>query len=196
MNSYFQYSDKELFQMLAKSNESAFVELYNRYKDKLFGFAYRLSGSEDEAKDLVQEVFYKIWERRTLLYDKDVFGSYLYKMIHNFNIDHARGFAKTFLLQQELGITPENKTPAADAPLLQKEIETRLKASVERLPPRQREVYLLHNEKGLKHTEIAKVLGLSVSTVENHFCRAMENLRKYLNFEHYLLALLLVRLAI
>lgn len=186
MNEYFQYSDKELFQRLANNDERAFIELYDRHRDKLFGFAYQLSGSEDEAKDLVQDVFYKIWERRMLLSDKDIFSGYLHKMIRNFSIDHIRRFSKAALLLNELGQLSENKELAADSVLLQREIEEKLKSSIEHLSPRQREIYILHNEKGLKYSEIADALGLSISTVENHFFRAVETLRKNFDYELYL----------
>lgn len=170
-------SDAELLRLVANDDENAFTELYRRYKDKLYGFALHLSRSEEEAKDLVHEVFSKIWEKRNTLKNKELFGSYLYKMIRNFSMDHLRRFSlKTAVLDQ----LDKNSVTAfsADSDVICKEIEQKMEAGIAQLPNRQREIYRLHRDKGLKYTEIAQLLGLSVSTVENHFSRALDNIRK------------------
>ncbi|MGF7229914.1 RNA polymerase sigma factor [Arachidicoccus sp.] len=179
MPDYSFIADSVLLQMIANGDELAFTELYNRYKDKLYGFAFQLSGSQEEAKDLVQDVFFKIWESQKKFTGKEIFVSYLYRMIHNFAIDNMRRFSKNTLMLNSLKIGEYNKEKGtADAAILYKELEAKINRSIQNLPPRQREVYILHRDKGLKYGEIANSLGLSVSTVENHFSRALDSLRK------------------
>lgn len=179
MSDYSLISDSLLLQMISNSNEKAFTELYKRYKDKLYSFAFQLSGSKEEAKDLVQDVFFKIWQKHESFTGKEIFSSYLYKMIHNFAVDRMKRFSRTVLLLNTFKAEQDCQDQGtADNGILYKELEAKINLSIQKLPRRQREVYILHRDKGLKYSEIATTLGLSTSTVENHFSRALDNLRK------------------
>lgn len=182
------YTDSELISLISDNDTNAFTELYYRYKDKLYAFAFHLSGSSAEAEDLVHEIFSKIWENRGSFKGKEVFGSYLYKMAKNFYIDRLRRFSRETLLRNQL--KEDAGLVSTEGNLLYKEMEKILRSSIERLPYRQKEIYILHRDKGLKYNEIAETLGLSISTVENHFSRAMENIRKNFDTEYNMLFLL------
>ena len=189
MTGLAQHSDEELLQLIVTGSETAFTELYNRFHNKLFNFAFQLSGSREEAKDLVQDVFSKIWERRALFEDKAQFNfaSYLFAMVRNYAVDHLRRFSKQIKILHEL--EPATAQHSAEEWMNYKELQSKIQSSINQLPPRQKEIFILHREKGLKYSEIASRLGLSKSTVENHFCRAIEKLRKNFEVEYELFML-------
>ena len=179
MQSLRQYTDEALMQLMAEGNEFAFTELYGRYHQKLYSFAFQLSGSKEEAKDIVQDVFSKIWERKNLFEGKCVFSSYLFKMIRNFSIDRIRRITQKSRIIEELTSDADGQqNNSTEQWVLKNELQNRIRGMVDQLPPRQKEVFILHREKGLKYNEIASSLGLSTSTVENHFSRAVEKLRQ------------------
>jgi len=188
MQSLESYPDEQLLQLMTTGCENAFTVLYRRYHNRLYNFAYQLSGSSDEAKDVVHDVFSRIWERRDSFQGKEVFASYLFKMIRNYSIDHLRRFSRKMQILQDLPVA-NLETSTADEWIICKELEQKIQASLNRLPPRQKEIFILHRQQGLKYTEIATVLGLSKSTVENHFSRAIEKLRNSFEFEYDLVVI-------
>jgi len=181
---YSTYSDQQLLALLPGNDQEAFTELYNRYRDKLYGFAFGLSRSEEKSKDLVHDVFARLWEQRATLDGRTIFISYLYQMIRNFRIDQLRRLSKETLILAELSEEQASPPTNPEAALIYQEIREKIREAIQQLPSRQKEIYTLHREQGLPYAEIAKTLQLSVSTVENHFSRALGNIRSYLHL-HY-----------
>lgn len=163
--------------------------LYNRYRDKLYSFALDLSLSEDKAKDIVHDVFARLWEQRARLSGREILGSYLFQMTRNRRIDQLRRFSKETLILAELAREQPSAPPGPDALLDYQEMQAALQAVIRELPPRQREVYALRREQGLSYDEIAARLNLSPVTVENHFSRALQGIRSLLH-RHFTEALL------
>lgn len=191
---YTNYPDEQLLALLAQGDQAAFTIVYNRYRDKLYSFAYDLSRSEEKARDIVHDVFARLWENRAALSGREIVGSYLYQMTRNRQIDQLRRFAKETLILAELTRDKSAGPPGPDDLLDYREMQATLQVMIERLPARQREVYRLHRDQGLSYAEIAAQLGLSASTVENHFTRALQTLRTLLHrhfTETFLFSLLL-----
>jgi len=176
---YLSLSDAELLKRIASNDEMAFTTLYHRYAGRLYSFAVRLAGSQADATDLVQDVFAKIWERRQSFTGEEVFSSYLFSMVHNRCINFLKRFSlQTKMLQEFQNNGSEASSVTTDALVDYKETKEILQASVEKLPSRQKQIFRLHHDQGLKYSEIASNLGLSQSTVENHYSRAVQMLRK------------------
>lgn len=167
--------------MLAVDDAQAFTTLYNRYRDKLYSFALDLSHSEDKAKDVVHDVFAQLWERRASLSGREILGSYLFTMTRNRRIDQLRRFSKETLILAELAREQPSPPPGPDALLDYQEMQAALRSVIRELPPRQQEVYAMRREQGLSYDEIAARLDLSPATVENHFTRALQNIRSLLH---------------
>lgn len=184
MREYAIYSDQWLIKLISTGDTLAFTELYNRHKDKLYSFAFDLVGSHDKAIDLVHDVFLKIWEQRLDLAEKEIFSSYLFTMVRNFSIDYFRRCGREMLIQKELAVIDLLNQETPESNLLYKDLQNKVRQAIEQLPSRQREIYLLHKQEKLKYKEIAQKLDLSVSTVENHFSRAMVSIRIFLNSEY------------
>ena len=177
--------DVELRLRLQNGDEEAFAILFDRYKDKLYGFLVGITRSEDKANDLVQDLFLKVWQNREMLADVENFNAYLYSIAKNLAFDNFRRFSKETLILEQLSQSGEavvDPTPADI--LMQKELAERIAAAVKKLPPQQQKIYVLRKENGLKHEEIAQLLDLSVSTIKNHMKRALGNLRKIISYSY------------
>ncbi len=180
MASYDQLSEEDLLPLLREGNQEAFTQLFYAHKAKLFSFVFDLTQSQEKAEDIVQDVFLKIWQQRGRLTIAENFNAYVFRMAQNHVIDQLRRLSRETLIlcdiyKKDLG--------TADNPeylLEQKELAQKIKDAVEALPPQQKKIFVLHKEKGLRHEDIAKELNLSVSTVQNHMFRAIENIRKNL----------------
>lgn len=184
MPDYAIYEDQSLIHMISKGDSLAFTELYNRHKDKLYSFSLQIVGSPEKASDLVHDVFLKIWEQQSNLEGKEIISGYLYTMVRNFCIDHFRKFARQSVINIDLAELEKTNSDTPESDLLYRDLQHKVQLAINQLPPRQREIYILHREERLKHNEIAQKLNLSVSTVENHFSRAIVSIRMFLNSEY------------
>jgi RNA polymerase sigma-70 factor (family 1) len=184
MQHYLQLEDQFLIHLISSGDEQAFTVLYNRHKDKLYAFAIDLVGSHDKAYDLVQEVFLKIWEQRASFAEKEIFAAYLYQMVRNFSMDYFRSIVRESTLYKILSASEKEAVLTPESFLEYHDLQKKVQLAINNLPPRQKEIYIMHKEERLKYNEIAERLNLSVSTVENHFSRAIGSIRMYLKSEY------------
>lgn len=169
---------KSLLEEVARGNEAAFRTLFDTWRNKLYSFCYGLCGSSDHAADIVQETFIRIWRGRQMLAAVDNFQAYLFQVARNHVIDEMRKLARESAVFAELQAVPA-ATPEEE--LFRKELRELLEHILQQLPQRQQQIYRMHRQEGLGHDEIARRLDLSVSTVQNHMFRALENIRMQLS---------------
>ncbi len=165
-----------LLRQVSEGNEEAFASLFHAYRDKLFAFILKLSDSRQMSEDIVQDVFLKIWSKRKDLSDIDNFNAYLFRMAHNHAINLLKRRSKEILIRAKRENTPSSLS-CPDKQLIFNNMQDRLQSVVESLPPRQKEIYRLKREQGLKRDEIAQKLQLSPSTVKNHLRQALQTIR-------------------
>lgn len=177
MTYYGNFSDKELFGLLIQGNESAFSEMYRRYKEALYFHANRTLSNHDEARDMVQEVFTSLWAKRESLNIPDSVDAYLYGAIrnrilnyiaHQKVIDRYIGSLDTFL-------SFSNNT--TDHPLRHKQLENILLREIERLPKKMKEVFEMSRKQGMTYKQIAEELNISDQSVKKQIQRAIKILR-------------------
>lgn len=191
-------SAKALLKEVAGGSEAAFRTLFDTWRDKLYSFCYGLCGSPDHAADVVQETFIRIWRARQMLASVDNFQAYLFQVARHHVIDQMRKLARESAVFAELQLVPA-ATPEEE--LFRKELRDLLDQIIQQLPERQQQIYRMHRHEGLGHDEIARQLDLSVSTVQNHMFRALENIRAKLtarfpdiqsNFPIFILGIMLL----
>jgi len=180
LSAYQTYADKELLRQVAAGDELAFQSLFNAWRDKLYFYIFRITNSQENAEDVVQEVFFKLWVRRSALTEVDNFNAYLYRMAHNHAISGIRRMAQETVILSELRRDSIATGLPADEALLRKQVEERLKEIADALPKQQKLVYTLSREQGLKQEDIAGQLDISVSTVQNHMTQALRTIRQEL----------------
>lgn len=175
--------DKEaaLLRDLAAGDELAFKALFDAYRNKLFYYVVKLIKSDQVAEELVLDVFMKIWTGRELASNITNFDAFLFRIAHNKSIDFLRTAANDNKLKHLLweGIQVA-AAETADASILAREFEIKLREAIHLLPPQRKKVYNLSRENNLSHQQIADQLQISKATVNNHIVEAQAFIRTYL----------------
>lgn len=169
-------NDREILDSLRRGDQAAFDSLFRTYYPPLVGVAEHILRSRSIAEDVVQDVFLELWRRRVDLVIQESFRSYLFRAARNRALNHSRH--ERVERRGEPDAAGPAFTPAtATEALVQGEIDTALHDAVTSLPARCREVFELSRVHGLRHSEIADVLGISVKTVEAQITKALRILR-------------------
>lgn len=169
----------ELLARLKNGDMLAFDQVYRLYSHKLFSFVFKILKNEDEADDIVQEVFVKIWESREKLGDYKLLNSYIFTIAYNNSIDLIRKkINKNKYLEQLKNSSEIQIIPTTISEIEFNELNIQVEKLIAHLPERQKQVYQLHREEGLTYTEIAEQLSISKNTVENHMVKALKYLRQ------------------
>jgi len=185
MKSYGNFKDEELTALLKAGDSASFAELFKRYNRLLFVHAFRLSGDEEEARDVVQDVFTILWDRRAEINFNSNFSGFLYTMIRHRVFDgiaHKKVAEKYLHSIKDFFAKGEAKT---DHLLRTRELEAIIEKEIAMLPAHLRETFELRR-KGLSHKEIAGQLDISEKTARNQASKAMKVLRGRLGFFVYL----------
>lgn len=189
MKGYSDFTDVELTALLKAGNAAAFSELFNRYNRLLFIHAFRLSGDEEEARDIVQDVFATVWDKRMELSFNSNFSGFLYTTIRHKVFDKIAHKKVADKYTQSLLDFFKNGEAKTDHLLRTRELEAIIEKEVARLPAHLRETFELR-KKGMTHKEIAGQLNISEKTGRNQLSKAMKLLRSKLGLFIYLFLLL------
>jgi RNA polymerase sigma-70 factor (ECF subfamily) len=180
MAAYTHLSDDELVILLKQGDEQAFAQIYKRYAEKLAGFAGAKLYSLDDARDILHDLFVKLWEGREQLHITSNLQSYLFAVVRHRIVDKIR----RNVTREEYASAAQSFAVAfsdeADKQLEAKELRQTIDHSLNQLSPRIKEIYLLSREEGLSNREIAEKLSLSEQTVKNQLSAALKHLRQTL----------------
>jgi RNA polymerase sigma-70 factor (ECF subfamily) len=174
-------SDELLLERAKGGDQAAFVELYERHRNAVFRFAYRLLGSVETAEDVTHDCFLSLI-RRPEGFEPSRSGlrTYLYAAARNLSLKYFRSSGRTGSFEE---LNAEPIGPAREGPLhrlLDAELSQKVKEAVTSLPPLQREALVLFEYEGLALNEIADVVGSDVGAVKSRLHRAREGLRTIL----------------
>jgi len=171
-------TDTELLQRIKQDDAAAYQSLFERYWEKLYLFAWKRLKSRQEAEDVVQHVFMKIWERRATRNIVFSFQHYLYRSVSYEVIASLKGMLDR---TEDISAVNESILPAFNN-VLEKmsvdELDALIESEISNLPLRMQEIYRLSREKELSIREIAEHLDLSEQTVKNQLTGALARLRK------------------
>lgn len=171
-----------LIRNLSKSNLFAFNCLYNEYSRRLYRFAYGYLKSEEEAEELVQEVFMIIWEKRKELKEELSFKSFLFTIAFNIIRKHFR--TKAYLMEYfKSGISSERDLQTSNQ-VIYNSFYKFIFDLVNQLPLRRKEIFIKSRIQGYSIKEIAKELKISHKTVENQLSSALKFIRTNINREN------------
>jgi RNA polymerase sigma-70 factor (ECF subfamily) len=171
-------SDELLLERAKGGDQAAFVELYERHRNAIFRFAYRLLGSVETAEDVTHDCFLSLIKRPGGFEPSRAgLRTYLYSAARNLSLKHFRSSGRTgsFDELREEPAGPEREEPLDR--LLDGELSQKVKEAVVGLPPLQREALVLFEYEGLALSEIADIVGSDVGAVKARLYRAREGLR-------------------
>jgi RNA polymerase sigma-70 factor (ECF subfamily) len=183
-------ADDELAARVRAGDVLAFEAIFTRYAAALATFAYRYTRSIEQSRDVVQDVFVRVWETRDRFAQRGSVRGYLYAAVRNHALHDAAHAsvearaADTFLSVDAppgLGIGTARVGESADADLLRAEVAAQVRAALAALPPRARLIAMMRWQDGLSRGDIAEALGISVGTVNKQLTLAARALRARLS---------------
>lgn len=171
-------SDQELLNRIQQDDQTAFRKLFDRHYKTLLGTAINVLKEVDTGKDIVQEVFFQIWKKRSNLDVHTNLSAYLKRAVINrcLNVIKQR---KPTVNDDWLLESPATLASALDD-LAHQDLKAAMEKALESLPERCRIVFVMKRLEGLSQKEIAQQLNISTKTVENQITKALKVLKEAL----------------
>ncbi|MGZ3749964.1 MAG: RNA polymerase sigma factor [Mucilaginibacter sp.] len=167
-------SDEGLLKEVQAGNRQAFELIYNRYKGVLYIHAYKMLRDEDEAKDVVQELFTKLYSKASIICLRTTLSAYLYTSVRNRILDiiaHRR-IKTDYLASLEEFVRQGAYT--TDQLMREKELAFQIEKEVSLLPEKMRQIFEMSRNANLSHKEIAVKLDISDKTVKKQISNALK----------------------
>lgn len=183
-------NEKELIQRIIKGDTMAFEQVYQHYAKRLSIKLLHLLKNEELAQDILQDVFLKVWEIRGNLDPELSFISLLYTIAGNYCKNSFRKALSQQLYEQHHGL--EEAYCPIEQQLEHKETGMALQAALDKLTPRQKQVFTLHKIEGRSYKEISELLGISPNTINQLMQQANKQLKAFLVSYSLLLAAILL----
>ena len=172
--------DKKIIKRFKEGDVEAFDAIYHKYSKKMLLFSQGLVKDQDISKDLVQEVFINLWEKRGQVDPNLNFDNYIFTIAYNSIRKYFRKKSvETKVIDHMLQNSPEIMESVDGAVIYNELLELATK-TIDNLPPKRKTVYKLSRQDGLKIKEIAAKLNISTRTAENHLAKALKYLKEEL----------------
>ena len=164
---------------LSADSEQEFEQLFKEHFKSLYAYAFTILKNEAIAEETVQNVFYKIWEKKVPDNIQTSLKAYLYKAVYHESLNYLKHqkIKARYQLHVMQQTNNHNDHQGASRKILVKELEEKLRDAMNALPQQCRTIFQLSRFEGLKYQEIADQLGISVKTVENQMGKALKQLR-------------------
>lgn len=177
---------EEQIQRIQNGDEKAYEELFFQYYSRLCGFAVKIVGSDELAKDCVQEVFLKIWRNRENWEITHSLTVYLYRAVRNQalnNIEKQKNKRDYTQQYYDEGFHEKGEDSNSSGEL--ESLVEKIWELAKKMPERRGMVFKLHKKHGLSYKEIAQVMDITRKTVENHMGKALQEIRDQLSHDKY-----------
>ena len=183
-----------LVRRMAEGDSQAFDRLMEFYYPKILRMAYLISGNHADSEDIVQDLFFRLWENRENLTIESSLKAYLLTAVRNSCFEELR--------HQEVVRTHQNYVMGSsnlidyntEHYLLYSDLNDHLQEAIKKLPEDMRTIFEMNRFKNLKYREIAEELNVSVRTVESKISKSLEFLRKHLSGFYDLILLFIINL--
>ncbi len=186
---YSSLEDKVLLSFVQKGRTEAFRELYERYWENLYAHASAMTSCEDTAKDIVQELFLELWDKKENLDIQISLKAYLYRIVRNKVLNtyaQHKIHEKYMISLAQYGEVGENRT---DYLLRENLVQERIDEEISALPLKMRQIFEMSRNGNKTHKEIAEELNISDKTVKKQVNNALKILKSRLAYVFYYLLL-------
>ena len=182
--------EEKLIKKIKKGDRDAFAELVELYKDKIYQVAYRLVGNAQEAEDVAQETFLRVYANLDHYDPTYKFSTWVYRIATNLSIDQLRKRKQVYSIDKEApgadGIDWHDRLadqqPNPEEQTLTGELQLQVQQAINSLSPKYRAIMILRYIEDLSLQEISEVVKLPISTVKTRIHRGRESLKKKLSF--------------
>lgn len=176
--------EDKIFQSAAKGDLKAFEVLFRTFYSELCNYAYQYFRDKDTAEEIVQDLFYKLWEKKKTISIRSSIKSYLYRSVYN----NAMMIIREKNTRKTTNNLPENTEMfpghEPDEQMETSELNSVVESTLSSMPDRVRKIFEMSRFEGLKYKEIAEKLLISIKTVEANMGKALklfkENLKEYI----------------
>lgn len=164
---------KELLIRLQRGDRAAFTILFHQHKEAITARLYALLKIDDLVEDALQEVFFRVWEKRSKIDPEKSFDAYLLRIASNLAYDHFRKLAKEKRYENVIKLeVPQNEDN------YQEQLDTALYAIINQLPHQRRKIYILCKFKNKTYEEVGRQLGISTHAVKDNVVKANKFLKE------------------
>jgi RNA polymerase sigma-70 factor, ECF subfamily len=172
-------NDRQLVSRLKVGDKKAFEEIFRKYREKIYYFAIRYYNSAEDAENIVQDVFIKLWDEHEGVKEELSLNNYIYTIAKNhlFNIQRKKLNEKAYrnyLVDHLVHI------PNLENELIYADLKAKIDEIIDELPAQRKKVFIMSNMEGVSNKELASQLNLSVRTIEVHKSLALQTIRKAL----------------
>ena len=174
-------TDEVLLNKAGEGDQAAFLELYERYREPIFRFAYRLLGSVEIAEDVTHDCFLSLIRKpENYRPERASLKTYLYAAARNLALKHFRSQGRETGLDEVIEEPKDSSRRGPLRRLLDEELATLVREAVFSLPPLQREALILFEYEGLSLNEVAEIAGTDAGAIKARLYRAREGMRRML----------------
>ena len=173
--------DRQLVETIRGGDADAFETLVRRKTSKVYALCYRIIGNAEDAKDISQLVFLKLWENLEKYDAQYAFDTWLYRMVTNVAIDFMRNKqSRDNAVNSNLRLVKTAAEEEQTVTVQRKEVENVFNEIATVLSPKQKTIFVMNQMEDLPSAEIAKILGCRESTVRNHLFNARKLMQQQL----------------
>jgi RNA polymerase sigma-70 factor (ECF subfamily) len=170
-------STDDVVRRAQQGDVDAFERLYHLHAPAIHSLARRMLGDENAAREMVQDIFVRAWERLGSFRGESALGTWLHRVVVNHILNQLRVAKRD--VARFIDEEPEDGAPAAPASSVDERID--LDSAIARLPAGARAAFVLHDIQGYAHDEIARMLGLAPGTIRAQLWRARRQLMRHLD---------------
>jgi len=169
----------DLLRRLREGDAVAFGKIYKILAPVLYQRLLRLLKDTEVVEDILQDTFFKLWEKRKEINPEQGFIAYLYRIADHLAVDVFRRISRDRALQQELWASTLSFYLHTEETLLAKEQQQLISMAIEQLPPKRKQILILCKMEDKSYQEVAELMGISVSTVSNQLVKAIKEIKKH-----------------
>lgn len=165
----------------ARGDREAFAILYTFYTPYLYRLLYPLTNeSKEDTEEIIQEIFLRIWEKKEILFAVQSFKAYVFRMGRNIMVDQFRKRSVRKRLAAEVSGLASDTAPGLEDDLLFIEYQTIAAQAIDRLPPRQRQIFDLRTKEDMSLNDISAELGIGLPAVKKQLYEAIHSVKAWL----------------
>ena len=177
----FERDEMRMVELLKNSDQDAFNNLFRLYSPKVFRFSIGYLKSKEEAEEIVQDTFCRIWQNRSTIDTSCSFSGFLFTIAHNLILNRIRKTRNRMVLQNDLRTNDFTFCNPTEEKILEDHFEQMRQAALSELPPKRKAIFQLIRENELSYQQVAEKLNISVKTVEAQMTEALKHFRKKLH---------------
>lgn len=165
---------------VAAGNRAAYSSLYRHYFFRLNRFVQFFCQNQEDAEEIIQDCFLKVWERRETLADVQSFENYVFRMAQNRLFDVAKQKERRRNVIKHASLNIHNEDNVVEKQVIFNQYHQLSQKAIEQLPPRKKEIFLLSTQNGLSLDEIAAITDLSRAAVKKNLYSSVHFIKSYL----------------